>query len=123
MPGRWSWIGVARGPGPELRRGSPADGLTVKLTERLEPMISERRIRARTTALARRIEGDYHGKALSLVVVLKGAVIFAADLMRQLTVPCTIDFIAAASYGGGTRSSGNVALSGLARLAIGGRHV
>jgi len=93
------------------------------MTERLEPMISERRIRARTTALARRINDDYRGKAPSLVVVLKGAVIFAADLMRQLAVPCTIDFIAAASYGAGTRSSGSVALSGLDRLAIGGRHV
>jgi len=93
------------------------------MTERLEPMISERRIRARTTALARQIDDDYRGKALNLVVVLKGAVIFAADLMRQLAVPSTIDFIAAASYGAGTRSSGTVALSGLDRLAIGGRHV
>jgi len=65
------------------------------MTERLEPMISERRIRARTTALARQIDDDYRGKALNLVVVLKGAVIFAADLMRQLAVPSTIDFIAA----------------------------
>jgi len=93
------------------------------MTERLEPMISERRIRARTAALARRIDDDYQGKALSLVVVLKGAVMFAADLMRQLTAPCTIDFIVAASYGAGTRSSGTVALSGLDRLAIEGRHV
>ena len=43
--------------------------------------------------------------------------------MRHLTLPCTIDFIAAASYGEGTRSSGTVALSGLDGLAIGGRHV
>jgi hypoxanthine phosphoribosyltransferase len=93
------------------------------MAERLELMISERRIRARTTALARRIDDDYQGKALSLVVVLKGAVMFAADLMRRLAAPCTIDFIAAASYGAGTRSSGNVALSGLDRLAIEGRHV
>jgi len=93
------------------------------MAERLELMISERRIRARTTALARRIEDDYRGKALSLVVVLKGAVIFAADLMRHLTVPSRIDFIAAASYGASTRSAGNVTLSGLDRLAVGGRHV
>jgi hypoxanthine phosphoribosyltransferase len=91
--------------------------------EQLEQMISERRIRARTAVLARRIEDDYRGKALSLVVVLKGAVIFAADLMRHITIPFTIDFIAAASYGEGTRSSGNVALSGADGLAIRGRHV
>ena len=93
------------------------------MVERLEQLISERRIRARTAALASRIEDDYCGKKLSLVIVLKGAVIFAADLMRHLALPFTIDFIAAASYGQGTRSSGNVALSGLDRLAIGGRHV
>jgi hypoxanthine phosphoribosyltransferase len=93
------------------------------MTERLELVISERRIRARTAALARRIEVDYRGKQPSLVVVLKGAAIFAADLMRHLTIPCTIDFIAAASYGEGTRSSGDVALSGLDRVAIRGRHV
>jgi hypoxanthine phosphoribosyltransferase len=93
------------------------------MTERLEPMISERRIRARTIALARRIEDDYRGKKLSLVVVLKGAVIFAADLMRHMTIPFTIDFIAAASYSAGTRSSGNVALSGLDGLVIAGRDV
>jgi hypoxanthine phosphoribosyltransferase len=93
------------------------------MTERLEPMISERRLRARTTVLARRIDDDYRGQALSLVAVLKGAVVFAADLMRRLEMPCTVEFIGAASYGAGTRSSGNVALSGLDRLAIAGRHV
>jgi hypoxanthine phosphoribosyltransferase len=93
------------------------------MAERLELLISERRIRARTSALARRIGDDYRSKQLSLVIVLKGAVMFAADLMRHIAIPCTIDFIAAASYGEGTRSSGKVALSGLDRLAIRGRHV
>jgi len=93
------------------------------MAERLELLISERRIRIRTAALARRIEDDYRGKKLSLVVVLKGAVVFAADLMRHIAIPFTIDFIAAASYGEPARASGRVALSGLDGLAIGGRHV
>ena len=93
------------------------------MAERLELMISERRIRARTAALARRIDDDYRGRHLSLVIVLKGAVMFAADLMGHITIPFTIDFIAAASYGEGIRASGNVALSGLDGLAIGDRHV
>jgi hypoxanthine phosphoribosyltransferase len=93
------------------------------MVERLEPLISERRIRARTAALARRIDADYHGRKLSLVVVLKGATIFAADLVRQMTIPVTLDFIAASSYGAGTRSSGEVALRGLDGLDIGGRSV
>ncbi len=54
---------------------------------------------------------------------MKGAVIFAADLMRHLTIPFTLDFVAASSYGTGTRSSGKVALAGLDWLEIGGRHV
>jgi len=86
-------------------------------------LISERRIRARTGVLGRRIDDDYRGRQLSLVIVLKGAVLFAADLMRHITVPFTIDFVAAASYGEGTRSSGNVALGSADGLAIGGRHV
>jgi hypoxanthine phosphoribosyltransferase len=55
--------------------------------------------------------------------VLKGACVFAADLMRQIETPFTIDFIAAASYGASTRSSGTVALDGLDRLDLAGRDV
>jgi len=91
--------------------------------ERLELVISEARIRARTAALARRIDADYGGKALSLVVVLKGAAIFAADLMRRISLPLTVDFIAAASYGAATSSSGNVALGSTDRIDVAGRHV
>ena len=93
------------------------------MAERLELLIPERRIRARVGALARRIDIDYHDSPLSLVVVLKGACVFAVDLMRQITIPFTIDFIAAASYGAATQSSGKVALSGLDGLDLAGRHV
>jgi hypoxanthine phosphoribosyltransferase len=98
-------------------------GATANRTERLDQLISERRIAARVAALARRIDQDYRGKPLSLVVVLKGAFMFAADLVRRLTIPFTLEFAAAASYGASTRSSGRVALSGLDRLDIEGRHV
>ena len=93
------------------------------MTERLEKLISERRLRIRTAALARQIEADYRGQPLSLVVVLKGAVIFAADLVRQITIPVTVDFIVASSYGAGTRSSGTLALGGFDGLAFAGRQV
>ena len=52
------------------------------MSEHLELLIPERRIRARVAALARDIAEDYRGKRLSLAIVLKGACIFAADLMR-----------------------------------------
>jgi hypoxanthine phosphoribosyltransferase len=93
------------------------------MAERLELLIPEGRIRARVAALARQIDADYRDKPLSLVVVLKGAVIFAADLMRQIAIPFSIDFIAAASYGAATRSSGAVALRGVDGLDLAGRHV
>ena len=93
------------------------------MSDRLRPLISARRIKNRVAELAGQISDDHQGAPLTLVIVLKGATIFAADLMRQITTPFTIDFIAAASYGQGTRSSGKVALCGLDRLDLGGRHV
>ena len=80
--------------------------------ERLELLISERRIRTRIAALARRIDADYRERQPSLVVVLKGAFVFAADLSRRIEVPFTLDFISASSYGACARSSGKVALGG-----------
>ena len=93
------------------------------MAERLELLIPERRIRGRVAALAREIDADYRGKKLSLLVVLKGASIFAADLMREIEIPFTIDFIGAASYGEGIRSSGQVVLRGLDTLDLAGRDI
>jgi hypoxanthine phosphoribosyltransferase len=55
--------------------------------------------------------------------VLKGAVVFAADLMRRLAIPFVVDFISASSYGAGRRSSGAVTLGGTAELDLRGRDV
>lgn len=60
--------------------------------------------------LAAQIDADYRGREITLVVVLKGAVIFAADLMRLLTVPVALRFVTASSYGDAMESSGSVAL-------------
>ena len=93
------------------------------MSESLQLLLSQRRIQARVAALARRIDAEYAGKALSLVVVLKGAVVFAADLLLRITIPVSLDFITAASYDAGTKSSGNVTLGGLDQLDLAGRHV
>ena len=58
--------------------------------------------------LANQISLDYHDKELVLIGVLKGAFIFLADLVRQLTIPVQVDFVRAASYGTGQESSGEV---------------
>ena len=62
----------------------------------------------RVRELGGQISGDYAGRDLLLVGVLKGAVFFLSDLMRHLEVPCAVDFMAVASYGSSTDSSGVV---------------
>ena len=58
--------------------------------------------------LGKKISEDYKGKDLLVVSILKGSVLFMADLMREITIPCNIDFMAVSSYGSGTKSSGVV---------------
>ncbi len=58
--------------------------------------------------LGKQISDDYKGKNLLLVTVLKGAVVFLTDIMREITVPCSIDFMSVSSYGSGAKSSGVV---------------
>ena len=65
-------------------------------------------IREKVAQMGRQISADYRGQELLVVGVLKGAVIFAADLVRQITVPVYLDFIAVSSYGKATRTSGVV---------------
>jgi hypoxanthine phosphoribosyltransferase len=92
--------------------------------ERLEPLISARRIRLRVAALARQIEADHAGAPVTLLVVLKGATVFAADLMRQLAIPFVIDFVSASSYRGATtRSAGEVLIRNPGGLDLRGHHV
>ncbi len=61
--------------------------------------------------LGHQISHDYKDRNLLIVSVLKGAVIFMADLMRNITIPCKIDFITASSYHAGTESSGTVSVT------------
>ena len=79
------------------------------LTDKVaEILITEEQIRQRTRELAQEISRDYQGQDLHLVCVLKGGVVFLVDLMRELTVPHSVDFMATSSYGASTESSGVV---------------
>ncbi|HIR04162.1 MAG TPA: hypoxanthine phosphoribosyltransferase [Candidatus Scatovicinus merdipullorum] len=69
-------------------------------------LLSREQICALVQTLARRIDSDYWGKKLFLVGLLKGSVVFMADLMRALKTPCKIDFMTVSSYGAGVQSSG-----------------
>jgi hypoxanthine phosphoribosyltransferase len=73
-----------------------------------EILIEEEPLQARIAELGAEISREYEGSDLLLVGVLKGAVFFMADLMRELTIPCEIDFMAISSYGAATDSSGVV---------------
>ncbi|MCX7929891.1 MAG: hypoxanthine phosphoribosyltransferase [Chlorobi bacterium] len=65
--------------------------------------------------IAAQIERDYSGRQVVLVIVLKGALLFAADLVRMLRIPLRIEFVRASSYGAAMRSSGTVELDGTLR--------
>jgi hypoxanthine phosphoribosyltransferase len=77
----------------------------------------------RVRELAAEVSRDYAGKDLVLIGVLKGAVFFLADLMRALEVPCEVDFMAVASYGSATKSSGVVRILKDLDAVIEGRDV
>ena len=77
----------------------------------------------RVRELGREISDDYRGSELFLVGVLKGAVFFLSDLMRHLDVPCQVDFMAVASYGSATDSSGVVRILKDLDAPIEGRQV
>ena len=73
-----------------------------------EVLISTGELQQRISELGRQVSEDYEGRDLFLVGILKGAIIFLADLMRSIAIPCEIDFMAVSSYGSQTGSSGVV---------------
>jgi len=88
-----------------------------------EVLIDEPTLQARIAELGAEISADYAGRDLLMVGVLKGAVFFMADLMRELTVTCEIDFMAISSYGAATDSSGVVRILKDLDINIAGRDV
>lgn len=80
-----------------------------KLDEDIERLVlSEDQIKQRVMELGEEISRDYAGKDLMLIGILKGCVVFLADLVRNISVPLSFDFVAVSSYGADTKSSGVV---------------
>ena len=136
--GRWQGRGpyaASVGPLPATRTG-PQGGRT-RLNGRMHQaladvrqsagrrnaLISARRIARRVAELGRDVSERFADleQPLVLVVVLKGGIVFAADLMRHLTVPAELEFVRAASYGDGVSSSGHVQFSHLVEGPLTGR--
>lgn len=89
-----------------------------------EILIDEKTLNNRVRDLGEQISRDYRGEELLLICILRGGVVFLTDLMRKISVPHGIDFMAVSSYGKGARSStGNVRLSLDLQTNIEGKHV
>jgi len=88
-----------------------------------EVLIREDELADRIADLGRQISRDYEGKTPLFVGILKGASLFLSDLLRQVTIPCMLDFIATSAYGTGTENSGIVRILKDLDQTIEGRHV
>jgi len=88
-----------------------------------EILITEEELQARVAELGKAISNDYRGKDLLLVCILRGAVVFLSDLMRHITIPHEIDFMAVSSYGAATETSGIVRILKDLETSIEGRDV
>ncbi|HPR18276.1 MAG TPA: hypoxanthine phosphoribosyltransferase [Candidatus Cloacimonadota bacterium] len=86
-------------------------------------LVSESRIQSKVQELAARISQDYAGKNPVIICILKGAVMFMSDLIRNISVPLEIDFMSLSSYGNSTESSGVVRIKKDIDCDIVGRHV
>ena len=74
-------------------------------------LFTEEALKARVAELAAQIDQDYAGREPMFISVLRGSFIFMADLVRAVTLPCKLDFMAVSSYGSGTTSSGQVKIN------------
>ena len=91
--------------------------------EELKLLFSQQEIARTVARLAREISADFMNKEVVLIGVLKGAFVFLADLVRQLTIPVEIDFIRIASYGSQKESSGEIKVTKAPETSLRGKDV
>ena len=84
---------------------------SARKSEQLKILLRRKTIEQRVRQMGRQISADFRGERLHLIGVLKGASIFLSDLIREIRLEVSLDFIAVASYGQSTRSSGQVRLT------------
>ena len=109
-----------------LTQAAPEHGTDLRLDRANgKPMITADQIGRRVKRLGRQISATYADidTPLVMVVILKGATVFAADLLRSLSIPAELEFIRASSYGAGTSSSGKLRLAHMVEGPLVGRHV
>lgn len=117
-------MGIEPGKAAQDRSlGTIIKGGMAVISEKKKVIFNKTKIQARVKQVAAQISKDYEGRTPYLVVVLKGAVVFASDLMRALTIHCELDFIGISSYGGGTRSTGIVRITKDLDSSVESKHV
>ncbi len=89
----------------------------------LRVLLKREKIREKVQELGKKISEDYEGEKVLLVCVLKGGIVFLADLMRHISIPVQIDFIAVSSYGASTKTSGVVRFLKDLEASIENKHV
>jgi hypoxanthine phosphoribosyltransferase len=111
-------------PGPPQPTGGPVELVPAPFRDDVETVLfTAEQIEARLDELAAELDRDYAGREVLLIGVLKGAVFLMADLVRRLTVPSAMDFMAVSSYGSATTSSGVVRILKDLDSEIDGKHV
>lgn len=88
-----------------------------------DEIISKEEIAYRIQELAEEIDNEYQGEDITLVMLMKGAICVASDLMRALKTPTTLECIQASSYGANGKQRGELTIHGLERVNVEGRHV
>lgn len=86
-------------------------------------LYTEEQIEDRVAELGKQITNDYKGKDLVLIGILKGAIVFFSDLIREIKIPVTVDFMAVSSYGDSHESSGAVRILKDLDVSIEGKHI
>src|SRR5881396_2560496 len=109
----------------QLAAPTESQGLALDRASNRPPMITAAKIARRVRRLGREISRVYADidTPLVMVVILKGAAVFAADLLRSLSIPAELEFVRASSYGGGTSSSGHVKFAHLVEGPLTGRDI
>ena len=86
-------------------------------------LISPAQIQERIAQYAAQIDADYQNKEIVLVMVMKGAICIASDLIRAIKNPCSLEYVQASSYGQNGETAGALTLTGLEKLSLEGKHV
>jgi len=89
----------------------------------VEPFLSEAQLKTRVAELACQLTRDYQGKELTVVAILKGALVFCSDLIRQVPLPLEMEVLGVSSYARGHETSGEVRLSFDLTHPVAGKHL